>query len=260
MQFDRTLWGAAFIPNQPPRFPCPRCYFSHGGSLRTSSEDLHIEVPQHVAQQPHLAESFPIFGPRFRLTMRCDVMACGEVVAVSGTVAPWQSVEDGQPGLYTPALFPANFFPAPPIIAASDAQDGRSGELLEKSFELFWIDPASCMNCIRTFIEVTLDNFGIASSVTTKSGKEKRLILDTRIQHFLETDEHVAESFQPLRKVGNMGSHGGPIDRETMLDAYELLDDCLRHLYDLSPVERLRIQTSSNSRIPSLRAKLRELE
>src|ERR1700679_3673237 len=65
--FDRSLWREAFVPDQPPRFPCPACYWSHRGRLKAELSDLHIEVPAHVAQRPHLAGLFPSFGSRFRL-------------------------------------------------------------------------------------------------------------------------------------------------------------------------------------------------
>jgi len=193
--------------------------------------------------------------------MRCDSVACGEVVTVAGTVAPWETEVEGQPVVYSEALYPAFFFPAPPIIAASDAQDEHTGLLIEKSAELFWIEPESCMNCVRRIIERTLDNFGVPQTYISKKGREERIPLHVRIQHFLDTDEYVAESFGALKKIGNMGSHGEEIGHETMLDAYELLDDCMRHLYDLSPEASLKVkmQTSSQARIESLRAKLRDL-
>ena len=250
MPFDRSLWGEAFVPTQPPRFPCPSCYFSHGGRLTADLSDLHVEVPQRL-----------IFSPRFRLTMRCDVALCGEVVAVAGTVGPWETEVDGKRIVHAEALYPSSFFPAPPIIAASDAQDGTTGLLIEKSSELFWVEPESCMNCVRRIIERTLDNFGVARTHISKKGKEERIPLHVRIQHFLDTDEYVAESFGALKKIGNMGSHGEEIGRETMLDAYELLDNCMRHLYDLSPEDSLKIKMrmSSHARIESLRATLRDL-
>jgi hypothetical protein len=256
MSFDRSLWGEAFSPDHPPQFPCPTCYFSHRGRLAAELSDLHIEVPAHVAQQPHLAGLFPIFGPRFRLTMRCDAAACGEVVTVAGTVAPWETEVDGEHVVYAEALFPAFFFPAPPIIAASDAQDGRTGELLQKSFELFWVDSESCMNCVRRFIEGTLDNFGVPRT-RAKKGKQERRSLADRINIFVDTDETVAETFGPLRKIGNMGSHGEKIERTMMLDVYAVLDDCLRRLYDLSPIHERVILP--NLELDTIKAKLRNL-
>jgi Domain of unknown function (DUF4145) len=158
-------------------------------------------------------------------------------------------------------LYPAFFFPAPPIIAASGAQDGTTGLLIEKSSELFWVELESCMNCVRRIIETTLDNFGVPKTHISKKGREERIPLHVRIQHFLDTDEYVAESFAGLKKIGNMGSHGEAIERETVLDAYELLDDCMRHLYDLTPEDSLKIkmQMSSHVRIESLKATLRDL-
>ena len=52
-----------------------------------------------------------------------------------------------------------------------------------------------------------------------------------------------------IRKIG-IGSLDGGINCQMVLDAYELLDDCLRYLYDLSPVERLAMQVGV---VPSTR-------
>jgi hypothetical protein len=112
------------------------------------------------------------------------------------------------------------------------------------------------MNCVRRFVEGTLDNFGVPRSIP-KKGKERRLSLANRIGLFEATDENVAESFGPLRKIGNMGSHGEKIERTTVLDVYALLDDCLRRLYDLSPVhERLMLP---HPELDAIRATLRNL-
>lgn len=257
MPFDRSLWREAFVPDKYPRFACPTCYWSHAGKLAAKLSDLHVETPTHIAQLPWETSKF---GGRFRLTMRCDAVACGEVVLVVGDVCPWEMAIDGQKVNYAEALFPAYFFPAPPIIAASGAQDGHTGLLLHKSFELFWVEPESGMNCVRRIIEGTLDNFGVPKTFLTKAGNERRTTLINRIDVFLSTDEHVAESLMALRKIGNIGSHGGEINREMVLDAYELLDDCMRHLYDLSPVQKLELQVSSHARVEALRAKLRDLD
>lgn len=137
--------------------------------------------------------------------MRCVGSNCNETVTVVGSVDPWETQIDGEIVRYDEALFPAFFYPAPPIIMNSAAQDGTSGLLIEKASELFWVEPEACLNCLRRIIEATLENFYI-SKTYTKAGKEKRSNLVHRIDAFVGMDEHVAESFGALRNIGNLGS------------------------------------------------------
>jgi hypothetical protein len=72
--------------------------------------------------------------------MKCEDALCGEVVAVAGTVAPWDTEVNRRAFSYPEALYPAFFYPAPPIIEVSSAQGGITAMLILKSFELFWVD------------------------------------------------------------------------------------------------------------------------
>lgn len=227
---DRSLWREAFAPGQVPPFPCPACCYSAAPG-RLKSEELS-RVDRH-----------------FRLMMRCDLATCNEAITVVGHVGEWETQVDGESVRHAEALFPAFFYPAPPIMKGSGAQDGYTGLLIEKSSELFWVELEACLNCLRQIIEGTIDNFAVPTTYIDRKGKERRSSLNHRIDAFVDMDEHVAEFFGALRKIGNIGSHGGEISREMVLDAFELLDDCMRHLYDLSPVERCAMQISSQTRI-----------
>jgi hypothetical protein len=68
----------------------------------------------------------------------------------------------------------------------------------------------------------------------------------------LEKSSHVAASFRKLKIIGDMGSHSDEVEitREHMLDAYELFEDCLRHVYGEDERERIN----------QLRARLEELK
>jgi hypothetical protein len=174
--------------------------------------------------------------------MRCEDTLCGEVVAVAGTVAPWNTEVNGRVLSYHQALYPAFFYPAPPIIEVPSAQGGFA-LLIIKSFELFWVDPEACANCLRRYMEAILDDCYVPS--IPESGI-RRMPLSWRIQKFSSLVEptnadHVAESFRKLKIIGDMGSHYdlNEIPRRSLLDAYDVFEDCVRHLYGEDEKQRI---------------------
>jgi hypothetical protein len=123
------------------------------------------------------------------------------------------------------------------------AQSGSTGSLIEKSFDLFWIDLEACANCLRRCIEAILDDW-YAPSISETG---RRMPLPWRIQNFSSRVDvipnvgHVAESFRKLKIIGDIGSHYDKkeITRESMLDAYDVFEDCLRHIYGDDEKERI---------------------
>jgi hypothetical protein len=55
--------------------------------------------------------------------------------------------------------------------------------------------------------------------------------LATRIATYQSKDPEHAKTFDALRHVGNVGGHEGRNQRETIVDAFEILEDALHQLY-----------------------------
>jgi hypothetical protein len=126
---DRSLWQEAFALDRPPRFPCPSCSWNLRGRLHADASSLRVEYPptaRAIRQRGGGLLMMPEASPRFQLSMRCDDPICGEVVAVAGTVAPWETEVNGRALGYNDALYPAFFFPAPPIIEFQPTKQGVS--------------------------------------------------------------------------------------------------------------------------------------
>ena len=99
------------------------------GSLTVDAETFAVEAPSSL----------------FHVFLRCD--CCAYAVSVAGFMGDDR-------------LSPKCFVPAVPLIRNPGSQGGWTGLLVEKSFELFWVDPASCANCLRSFLEGLLDDWG----------------------------------------------------------------------------------------------------
>ena len=238
---ERSLWKEAFSLDRPPRFPCPFCFWELRGRLQPDRASLRIDDPVRAREFRERSGGLAIFEfmrPRFQLTLRCEDPLCGEAVAVAGTVAPWEAEVGGRVTkrvlCYEEALYPAFFRRAPPIIDLPDTQGGVTALLVEKSFALFWIDLEACANCLRRSIEAILDDCGAPSRIE-KGGR--LMPFSWRVQWFARQSEpivasKVAESFKRLADLGHMGSHfGREVTRDSILDAYELLEVCERDLY-----------------------------
>ncbi|MDN2671420.1 DUF4145 domain-containing protein [Janthinobacterium sp. SUN026] len=227
--FNRDLWAGAYARNAFPKFACPRCA---NGRLILDEASLAVKEPAYsVAANKH-----PDWEPdweteRFSLRLICDMPECGEVAHVLGdtTVAEYYDEEHNAWGLVS-LLRTRAFFPPPPIIAIPKEVPFLVSTEIDKSFELFWVDLSSSANRLRISVELLLDNFKIPRSKIDKSGKSTRLDLNARISLFEKADPEHAATLTALRMIGNLGSHGGEVNRTPLLDAFEIYEDALAEL------------------------------
>jgi hypothetical protein len=87
-------------------------------------------------------------------------------------------------------------------------------------------------------LERLMDHFGVAKSTTVRRqgfpGKRKRLDLSSRIDKLprkIGTQDY-SKILHALRDVGNLGTHGGNVNRKAMLDAYKLCEIALGKLFE----------------------------
>lgn len=134
------------------------------------------------------------------------------------------------------------FYPAPPIIEISPQTPKSVANELVAAFSLFWVDLGACANKLRIRVEQTLDALDVPAARN----------LDKRIKDFQNIDPDHADTFDALRRVGNVGSHEGNLGRKTILQAFEIYEHALRNLFnpDRKRVDALRkkIRTSMESR------------
>jgi len=114
------------------------------------------------------------------------------------------------------------------------------------SFKLFWFDLPSCANKVRTSLELLLNEQKVNKTTSTKKGR--RLKLHERIVEYKKKNEQVADFLLAIKWIGNTGSHIGTLERNDLLDAYELLDFSLSKLYDNKETELEKLQREINKR------------
>ncbi len=220
LMVDESLWRKFYRTTEVPPLPCPRC---ETGKVRLVADSLDMRVARHLLPRCEEEYDCPREGSgTFTCSLICDVADCGEVVAVSGET--WER-EDlacyGDGG--TEVLVPLGMTPAPPIIRMPHTLPLEIRTTLLTAFSLFWVDPAACANRLRTCAEKIIAHHEPGNG---NKNLHKLLILFSG-----RSLEH-SRTLGALRLVGNSASHGGKVDRLTLVKMFMLLEDALQDLFD----------------------------
>jgi hypothetical protein len=219
MASTRDLWLESFPEDEIPAFPCPRC---DRGNLRYIEKSRRFEESEgsKIAQQSGDISPFEAEW-RFSIFLKCGVFKCGNIVSVQGDAElkerhDWEIDQDR----FYYLLTPRGMYPPPPLATIPSETPQSVSDEIRIAFSLFWIDLGSCANRLRISVEKILDELG------APKGK-----LFDRIQAFKTSDPDLADTFDALRHVGNVGSHEGAVKREATLDAFEIYQDTLADLF-----------------------------
>ncbi|SRR5579885_2467301 len=230
MAIERELWGETFSRNAIPPFLCPNC---KKGRLVLDKQSLLIEEPGYSKEQhSHDAWEPDWIRERFVALLRCPMDHCGEVVAMLGHTRLEEIIDEDQNNwVHEQFLHPRCFHPAPPIITVPAETPNEIETEVELAFQLFWSDLGASASRLRTSVELLLDDFKIPREGKNRKAKPYRLSLQDRVVAFKSIDAGYATTLDALRIVGNVGTHEHNLDRETLLDAFEIYEDALSELY-----------------------------
>jgi Domain of unknown function (DUF4145) len=220
---NRDLWERLFSQKRFPAFPWSRC---RQGMLGYDVNNMKImEPPYSRAAHGHEAWDPEWIEERFSVMLQCNLAGCGEVFVMAGETQIDQVVnDDGNGWAYEQMLKPRTVFPCHHIIKLDEDVPKVVQEEIRAAFLLFWSDLGASASRLRASVERVLDDFKIPSS---KAGGGF-LNLNERIQQFKKIDLDHAETFDALRFVGNVGTHGDHLKHEALLDAFEIYEDTLR--------------------------------
>lgn len=242
MAVERELWRRRFSRTNIPHFVCPRC---GKGRLTLVKGSLVVKEPAFSAKAHGHADWEPEWiTERFIFSMACGIPSCGEIVSVSGETMV-EEVEDEEHGWALESmLYPRAIYPAPPIFSVPHKLPSSVEKELSLAFQLFWTDLDACSSRLRTSVERVLDDLKIPRRRRSKKGKLRWMSLQERIEAFEAKikDDALADTFNALRVVGNLGTHEGGVDRDALLDASLIYEDALNHLYGATKKELNRIR------------------
>jgi hypothetical protein len=141
--------------------------------------------------------------------------------------------EDGPETEWVNVFFPDYFSDAPAIITISTRLPPSISQHIRRSFKLFWSDAPSCANAIRTSIEELLTAHRVVKTAkkSKTSSARRHLSLHSRIELFKARKPQLADKLFAIKWIGNAGSHIDSVERDDLLDAYEILQYVIEELY-----------------------------
>lgn len=228
--FDRAMWQGWYRQDSMPKFKCPQC---ENGRLIANLKSIQAKQPIYskiACRHPDYEPDWAI--ERFSLEMKCDEVTCGETSFVIGeTEAEQYYNEDYTTDAWMTNLHPRGFYPAPPIIHLPTEVPDDIRREVHKAFDLFWTDLNATANRLRVSVEHIMDERKVPRELPAKKGGMRDLDLNGRIQEFSKTEKEHGDTLTALRMIGNLGSHGGDVQREALLDVFAVYEDCLAEMY-----------------------------
>lgn len=241
---NRDLWTSPIRKDGSPPYPCPSCA---AGILTLDKSSLAER--QTAASNRDEGEDWwepDHWRGRFTAFLHCTNPACHDSVAVSGTVS-WDPTFDDELGQWVVGeqYSPRGATPPPPIIHTPLKTPEPVVDHLQAAFEVFWSDPSSAGNRIRTAIEALLDERRIPRRIRAKKGVSVRLDLHKRIERFKQQKPDLAEKLLAVKWLGNAGSHAS-LTKSAVLDAFEIVEFVLENLYSGTEARVSKLAKSIN--------------
>jgi hypothetical protein len=229
MAIDRMLWKGRFGRSNFPAWICPRCQIGvlalDEGSLTTTETADSIESRNLYDWQPEW------FVQRFVCSLICLQRSCKETVFVLGRTKTeeWYDSE-GEPADLE-FLIPIFLYPAPDIFRIPTKCPNNIKEEIRRAFSLYWCDTGASANRIRSSIEMLLTHQKIKQAERTKKGKLQQLNLHRRIELYKTKQPDRGNELMAIKWLGNSGSHPSGLDKDDLLDAFEILDHVLDEIF-----------------------------
>jgi hypothetical protein len=238
-----------FLKKSKIEWPCPKC---NSSSLKIEKDKFHsTETANSLDSRGHEYWEIEWIHLIFNGVLKCS--SCNETITITGYgnvehIRYYDQVSGQHEEDLIEEFIPTFFHPTLNVFRISDnCPELVKNEIID-SFKLFWFDLPSCANKVRTSLELLLNEQKVNKTIATKKGRRRRLKPHERIVEYKKKNEQVADFLLAIKWIGNTGSHIGTLDRNDLLDAYELLDFSLSKLYDKKETELEKLQKEINKR------------
>lgn len=215
-----------------PEWSCPTC---KNGHLTLAKEDLLFEETTESKSSHNDPEWEPYWiSYMFSAVLRCNNSKCRDIVSTCGKGYVEESmmpIDDNEWAYVANDYFiPEHFSPPLAIFQIVDSCPDSVKKEIVNSFSLFFSDTNSCSNKIRIAVELILNDLKIPKTKIVKS-RRKRLSLHERIIRFGSSYPKLANALLAIKWIGNAGSHTDTVDKQDLLDAYDILNYTLEEVY-----------------------------
>lgn len=218
-----------------PRWPCPEC--THG-RLTLERSQVHFGAAARIDEgiESGYLEHWDDQGV-FAAIMRCDAIACRQAVAVLGDYQALAHdvgyvIGHGIDGRFGRRFTFRAIHSAPKLVAMASHTPDPIKHAIAKSFPLFWSDLQACAGAMRIAVEEIADHVRPRRSGSNGSPVSLGIHLEDIKTAQPQHADHVEAFRLIVRKLGNPGAHGDAIDRDRVIDAYELLEIEIGKLFE----------------------------
>jgi len=246
---DLTLWHqSSFTQNSLPTWRCPSC---GRGVLNLVTERFRFEET-YESRRLHEDEAWEPYWIKYTFIGYLECSYCHGHIAFCGDgnvdeFTEYDPEHDVAYPEYQNTFKPKFFIPPLPVFEIPSRCPDAIKEAIDDSFSLFWCDVTSCANKIRIVLELIMTDQKIPR-FTYKAKKRLYIKLHKRIELYRIKNTEIADYLLAIKWIGNEGSHTKSLDRNDLLDAYQLLETSLNKLYDDKESNLKKISKEINKR------------
>jgi len=206
--------------NKTTNFDCPYCAKSKLAPKRDAKRKLQMLnglSPEHRTYHETADKYDEREVHAFALMLECTNPDCKAITITVGRLdaIPYY---DGERRTYETTVTPQFFYPTIDVVTVPAYVPGTVRSEMRRSFALFFADPASAANPLRSAVECFLDETG---TLAMRDGK--RLPLHQRLLEFKKSSAEIAELLGAVKWLGNDGSHyGRGLAQDDLLKGYQV--------------------------------------
>lgn len=251
MAITRSIFKNSFQTTNTPDWVCPTC---HKGLLR--AENKKIELYESASSLSIRYDEY--WEPEwlhgiFLGLLKCSNTSCNETVVLTGEYESEEEHEydyssDSFNMILKQNLTPTSFNPPLHIFQINKNVPENIQKEIINSFNIFWLDIASCANKVRVVVELIMDDKKVAKTFLDR-GKRKSYTLHKRIELFKINNIEQAELLMAIKWIGNSGSHiNTELTKDDILDSFEILEHVITNLYETDTKRITKLTKQINKR------------
>lgn len=232
MAIDRKLWDINFPKYGFPIWTCSKC---NTGIFEIVNDTFH-SVNNGTSEVSKNEDWFDIemYSLRFCSVLRCNNNKCKESAILTGTgyVEEEYDHRSDHGSTYIEYFAPKYCSPPPAVFKIPEKTPDIIADEILQSFSIFFSQPNSAGNKIRTSIEILLDQQKVIKTTVTKKRKRVRISLHDRIIEYGKKKKELSDNILAIKWIGNSASHTQELEIDDIFDAYDLLHHVLTEIYD----------------------------
>lgn len=251
MAVDRNHWAETL--HSLPAWRCSTC--NQGYLLPMKDKIWFEETGPSLAEHSHDAWDPDWIVNRFSGFLQCSKPTCADVASISGH-SPSNFLEYQDEFEHVQQLqnlyVVKSIHPAPIPIQLPEAVPSAIVKAVSTAASLLWASAEASGNQIRQAVELLMDNVGISASYANGN----RRSLHSRIDAFAITDTENGAVLLATKWLGNSGSHADGLNRDDVLDAFDMLEYVLENRFGTAKRALLAKVAAVNERKGPVRSPL----